>query len=94
MLDILGTVSSEWRKIGNLTGQSRALDGYERKYMMSDYECISKVFSVWFDTDGTPNYPITWQGLYDLLCTVGHRGIANKIADSTDKAGIKITRQT
>jgi hypothetical protein len=57
MLDILGTVSSEWRKIGNLTGQSRALDGYERKYMMSDYECISKVFSVWFDTDGTPQPP-------------------------------------
>jgi hypothetical protein len=89
MFDILKVISSKWRDIGLRTGQVNALDGYSRKYLNDDDECVVKVFNVWFSKDGTDNYPITWQGLYNLLCDVGQRASANKIADARPNMGIQ-----
>lgn len=81
--NILEDVKNKWRKIGALLCQSNDLDSYEKKAMMDDYECCSKVFQAWIDNDGCPNYSLTWQGLYNVLNAkgVGKRAIAKAALD-------------
>jgi hypothetical protein len=84
LVDIAQKVSNKWREIGFLTGQENFIDGYETKSLKDSTLCCQWVFKKWIDDDGCKDYPITWQGLYDLLCDVGYRGMANKLA--ADKA--------
>jgi hypothetical protein len=55
------------------------LDNYERRAMLDNNTCCERVFSEWIDNDGTELYPVTWKGVYDVLCAIGHRGIANRM---------------
>ena len=87
-------VSGQWRQIGIRTGQADHLDGYATKAQNDDGKCCEKVFRVWIAKDGhLPRYPLTWQGLYDLLCDIRHDGIANKMADKKAKEGIHIEKK-
>ena len=81
-LNIIAKVSSQWKDIGIRTGQADKLHNYERRAIHGDQECCVRVFEAWIINGGSPpKYPMTWQGLYYLLCDVGRRGTANELAD-------------
>jgi hypothetical protein len=88
---IAGTVVGRWENIARRTGQESSIASYREKYPDNEKECADKVFAEWFDGEGCEEYPITWQALYNLLCDVGERETANRLADA--KAGIVIERR-
>ena len=91
VVDIMSVVSSKWRQIGIRTGQADHLDGYATRALNDNNQCCERVFRAWIAKGGhPPRYPLTWQGLYDLLCDIGHNGIANKMAD---EKGMSIERR-
>ena len=78
----MSVVSSKWRQIGIRTGQADHLDGYATRALNDDNQCCERVFRAWIAKGGhPPKYPLTWQGLCDLLCDIGHNRIANEMAD-------------
>ena len=93
-MGVIDKVDSEWRMIAILTGQEDDLNGIWTQSML-DIKCACRIaFKKWIDKGGhAPNYPLTWQGLYDLLCKVGHDGIANKVADKKNAEGASIQKK-
>ena len=83
-----GGVSSEWRKLGRYLGQSTSeLDSYSRESMLNNNTCCKRVFNHWINNDGhPPHYPLTWKGLYDVLCAIGHRGTAENMKETLLKS--------
>jgi hypothetical protein len=82
-MDIMKKVSSAWWKIGIYTGQENSLEGIRRQATgySDETRCCHVVFQRWIDEGGhPPKYPLTWVGLRDLLCDVGHRRTANAMA--------------
>lgn len=53
------------------------LDGYENKSRDHE-ECCSRVFEYWIDN----NPQRTWQALYDLICDIDLRTVADEMADA------------
>lgn len=92
-LNILKKVSSQWRTIGIRTGQADDLDNFERQAMFDNNISCQRVFKAWIDNGGHRNYPLTWQGLYDLLCDIDHRGIANAMADAKNAQGASVRKR-
>lgn len=59
--------------------------------MLDSYRCCTDVFNHWIQNDGhRPNYPLSWQGLYDLLCNIEHRSAAEDMKRKLSKDGIHI----
>ena len=93
-LGVINKVKDEWRHIGICTEQSDDLETIKTKTMLNNKDACVEVFTVWINKDGhPPKYPLTWQGLYDLLCKVGHRGIANTVADMKNAQGAGILKK-
>ena len=92
-LNVLKKVSSQWRTIGIRTGQADSLDNYQQMAMLDNTVCCQKVFQAWINNGGHEKYPLTWQGLYDILCDIDHRGIANEIADKKIAQGESIRKR-
>ena len=93
-LGIIDKVKDKWRDIGICTGQSDDVETIKTKNMLNNKDACVEVFAVWINKGGhPPKYPLTWQGLYDLLCDVGHRGIANTVADMKNAQGAGILKK-
>ena len=89
-LEIIETVSSQWRKIGQLLGLSISqLDGYWQRDS-SNTMCCSRVFDFWINSNGHLNYPLSWGGLEKLLCDIGHARAANKLMKALASLGFPI----
>jgi hypothetical protein len=77
-LNIIDSVSSKWRKLGLLLDQTtNVLDGYDRMAMLDNNRCCEWVFNKWINNGGTKLYPMTWEGVYNVLCAIGHRATAD-----------------
>ena len=60
-LGVLSKVSSEWRNLGLLFGQSTSdLDNFRSKAMLDNKECCERVFDKWINDDGSLHYPLSW----------------------------------
>lgn len=58
--------------------------------MLDNDNACRAVFSKWIEKDGNPtHYPLAWQGLYDLLCNIGHRRIATEVAAAKQEYVLK-----
>lgn len=87
-LGIVEKVSPDWRRIGCLLGQSQsALDNYERQEMRNTITCCTKVFDHWINDNGSKNYPLSWNGVNQLLCKIEHRGTAQEMKTSLHTQG-------
>jgi hypothetical protein len=76
-LGIIDKVSSKWTDIGLRVGLNwNQLNGYRKKRLGEEEDCCRDVFSYWIDDYGTSQYPLTWDGLFDLLIAVKHRAAA------------------
>lgn len=66
---IINDVKHRWRELGTVLGQANELDGYMAKALFNFHTCCTYVLQAWVDNAGTGKYPLSWQGLYDALCT-------------------------
>ena len=53
-----------WRDVGNLVVPRQQVEVWAKR--MDDRECCEAVISYWLDHP-RHHYPITWEGLYELL---------------------------
>ena len=79
LLDVISAVSSKWHRLGLRLGQTEAeLSSYRAGSMLDEHTCCVKVFSHWIDNSGCPpHYPLSWDGMYEVLVAIGHRGTAD-----------------
>ena len=59
-------VLHKWKDIGNLFVPRQLLDTWAKEKDLDAKGCCDKVFSHWLDNPPR-YYPITWEGLYELL---------------------------
>ena len=64
--------------------ESNELDDYERKYHLSAGECWLKVMQRWIEGQGTAEYPVGWEGLYEMLRDVSMSQIALDLKKAVD----------
>ena len=89
-LEIIDTVSSQWRKIGQLIGLSMSqLDNYRQTESNNVVRC-SRVFDSWINNNGHLNYPLSWEGLEKLLHDIEHARTADKLRKALASLGIQI----
>ena len=69
----------KWKQIGYLVVPGPQLEAWSRE--MDSNGCCEAVFSHWLDHP-PPDYPVTWDGLYELLddCELGEIAIELKRA--------------
>jgi ankyrin len=91
-LRIVSTVSAKWRELGLLVGLiSSELEGFDRKSLHHNFDCCVHVFTHWFNNGGhPPKYPLSWKGLFDLLCDIKYRTIANDLEAALASRGVNI----
>ena len=88
-MGVFGKVNATWREIGIRFGIGLGtLDGYQRMEMLDNAGCCVRVFDSWIAKSGTTNYPMSWKGVYDVLCDVGHRGAADDMKADLAREGI------
>ena len=89
-LGLFQQISSEWITLGECLGISApALNVLQTKYMFSSYTSCVMVFQRWINNDGFPShYPVTWQGLYDVLFDIHMGRIAMEMKEKLSMEGI------
>ena len=66
-LRIVQSICPQWRTIGNLLDISDSvLESILSQYRGNLEECCYAVLRRWLD-NGSPDYPLTWEGLLELL---------------------------
>lgn len=66
-----------WKQLGLRLGQGLSvLDDFEQKDR-GNINCCVRVFDKWIKNGGSRHYPLTWKSVYDVLCTIDHRGTAD-----------------
>lgn len=81
-MKLLEQISSKWHEIGILLGQQvAALDNYRRMTDDNVKRCL-RVFSDWINRHGhPPDYPLTWDGLGELLSDIEHETAAIRLKE-------------
>ena len=68
---LLKTVSSEWQRLGDLLQLSTDQLKNIKQKSDDNVERCREVFASWIDCEGCPPcYPLTWEGLFELLIDV------------------------
>lgn len=82
-LDIIKACSPVWRQLGARLGITTGeMDNYTKQAMLDNIQCCERVFDHWINNDGyPPNYPLNWMSVYNVLCAVGHRKIADEMKE-------------
>ena len=86
---LMEKVSTKWRDIGyQIDLTKNTIDGYAIKHGNDPERCWDEVMSKWCeDGQGSDEYPVTWDGLYQLLKDVE----AAQVAEQLEKAVAKLT---
>ena len=81
-LRIVQNVCPKWRYIGNLLEISDpVLESILSQYRGDLEECCYAVLRQWLD-NGSPDYPLTWEGLIELLEDSDCAQIAQELRDA------------
>lgn len=82
-------VSMKWKDIGfQLHLTNNQLEVWFGKYNRDADECWIRVMDHWLTGEGPSNYPVTWDGLYNLLKDVNLSQIAKDLKDAVNKSRI------
>lgn len=77
---LVNNVSSRWRSFGTrLDMPYNLLDAWWKECLGNSARCWNKVMGYWLDGGGTSDYPITWEGLYELLDDVEYSEITKDL---------------
>ena len=64
----MNKVSSRWLKFGLQLGLDMdQLKVWEGQFRDDSTRCWLEVMTYWINVDGTQDYPVNWEGLYQLL---------------------------
>ena len=74
------SIFHQWKQVGDLIVPRQLLHVWGRR--MTDEESCDAVLSYWMDNPH-PDYPTTWEGLYDLL-KLGQ--VATELKEAVDNA--------
>lgn len=87
---IIDNVSDKWQDIGTHLGVSQTeQDNFRTKSILENATCCTLVFDHWIKNGGhPPHYPLSWEGVYDVLCAINHRGTADNMKECLAKEGI------
>ena len=81
-LRIVQNICPKWRQIGNLLNISDSLlESILSQYRGDLEECCYAVLRQWLD-NGSPDYPLTWEGLLELLEDADCAQIAEELRDA------------
>ena len=79
----MNKVSSRWVEFGLQVGLDLdQLKVWERQYHENGTRCWQEVMTYWINVGGTPDYPVKWEGLDQLLKDVQ----CGKVAKDLKKA--------
>lgn len=82
-LTIIERISLSWRSVGLLIGLNMSeLDTIQQKTLNDNHQSCQRVFSKWFDNNGHPSYPITWEGVQELLRDVKMETVAKDLKEA------------
>ena len=77
--------SSQWYNAGLLLGlKADALENIKQK-SSDNAERFVSVLTHWIDSNGHPNYPLTWDGLCELLCDIDRDTAAEELKQALTK---------
>ena len=78
------SIMGKWRAVGNLIEVPRQqLEVWAKR--KDDNECCEEVLSYWLDHP-PPDYPATWEGLYELLNDSEIGQVAADLKEAVDNA--------
>ena len=81
-LRIVQAICPKWRYIGNLLDISDpVLESTLSQYRGDLEECCYAVLRQWLD-NGSPDYPLTWEGLLELLDDADCSQVAEELRDA------------
>ena len=73
-------VCPKWKEIGDLMRLSASrLEAIEKNRRGEVKECCRDVFHDWLAQEGGGNYPVTWQGLCELLEDLKFSALAKEV---------------
>ena len=79
-LEIIKNISAQWQTLGFRVGLTlEECDEIESQDNKIHSKCCVRVFSKWIERNGCRDYPLSWQGLYDLLCDIDKDAVAEKL---------------
>ena len=77
------SIIHKWRDIGNLVVPRQQLEVWAKR--KDDKECCEAVLSHWLDHPPR-HYPVTWEGLYELLDDSELGQVAIELKQAVDNA--------
>ena len=78
---IIEETSMKWRKMGSILNISPPkLSGFQEQYHHDNEICCQEVLCSWLDGKGSSQYPVTWDGLYELLDDVEFGALVEKLS--------------
>ncbi len=95
-LKICSRVSAKWRDLGKLVGLGYSdFDRFSKIEQNDPLICCDRVFDAWINKGGHGGrYPLTWQGLYNLLSDIEHQGVASDLETALNASlGVHIEKQ-
>ena len=78
-------IINEWRKIGNVVVPYQQLEAWSWEFQRNTGECCDAVLNHWL-THPPPDYPATWEGLYELLRDSELSSVAVKLKSAVEDA--------
>lgn len=76
---LVSRVSNKWREFGRILGiTENDMDGWFKQHLAFDSECWIKTMKYWLE-DGSEHYPVTWDGLVEMLEDVNLAGVAKEL---------------
>ena len=90
---LVNRVSSRWESFGYQLGlPQNMLDMWRMEYPDNPARCWMKVMQHWLTGGDTPDYPATWDGLYELLEDVEYFDVARQLREAVLAANVGGTR--
>ena len=82
---LMNLVSNVWWKTGILLGLNPAeLQNIEQQSSKNEQR-LALVLTQWIDNDGhPPQYPLSWDGVYELLCDLDKNSAAEELRRAMD----------
>lgn len=91
-LRIIKSISHKWEMVGTLLGQADDLDNYKKSLGNDNFKCCYRVINTWIEKNGSPQFPLTWEGVYALLscADVDERHLAEQMMKAIEVGTIML----
>ena len=94
-MGIAEQISSDYQTLGILVGISLSqVESYRQQSFMNTTHTCNFILDEWISKNGhPPMYPLTWKGLYNILCKMNFKKVAEKLKSELSIKGINLVTQ-